>query len=260
MPETSNKPSPAAAKNKPSPAVAKNLRSNSNSFTLLDIQNLIAESEARIIKQFNKRFDDLSERVASIEHAISEVKAVQVQQENDMDNIKTIIVAQQRQIEAFEERERKCNLVISNLPETSVEFDSESLADDESKTLALFNAILPPHQKLAKEQLDNVTRLGRYASNDRPRLLKIRLPDVKCRNDILHNCRNLNSTSILSSFGRIHVNKDMSYLRRQEEKRLRSRMKQLKSAYPEASVRLKNGTLFLGQAVKDNVDFRNTLF
>lgn len=247
--------------NEPSPAVTKmNLRSNSNSFTLLDIQKLIAESEERIINQFTKRFDVLSEKVASIEHAITEVKAVQIQQEADIDTIKSIIVAQQRQIEGYEERERKCNLVISNLPETNVEFDSESLADDESKTFALLNAILPPDQKLAKEKVVNLTRLGRFASRDRPRLLKVHLPDIKCRNDILHNCRNLNSTSILRSFGRIHVNKDMSYLRRQEEKRLRVRMKELKSAYPEASVRLRNGTLFLGQAIKDKVDFRSVLF
>jgi hypothetical protein len=242
-----------------SPAVAKkNLRSNSSSFSLLDIQKLIAESEERIIKQFNIKFDLLSEKIALIESAMSEVKMVQVQQGSEIENIKNIIVSQQHQIENYEENERKCNLVISNLVETDVSFAGGLLAGDEAKTLALANAILPPDVSLKKEDILESSRIGRPGG--RPRLLKVRLSEVRCRNVILRHSRNLNSPTILNTFGRIFVNKDMSFLRRQEEKRLRDKYREMKNSYPDSSVRLRDGKLFLGPAVKDRVDFRNVFF
>ena len=250
----SNKSTPNAP-----PAPKKSLRSSSTSITLCDIEKLIAESEERIISHVNKKFNALTEKVGALEQSINTVKAVQVQQESSIERIKEIIVNQQHQIESYEERERKCNVIISNLPESDVSYDNQSLEDDEDKTLALANAILPLDQRLRSDEILEVTRIGQQHGGH-PRILKVKLSDVSCRNNLLRCSRNLKLPAINSSFGRIFINRDMSYLRRLEEKRLRERLKELKLAYPEANVRLRNGKLLLGPAIKDRVDFRNLLF
>lgn len=232
-------------------------RQNSSAFSLLDIQKLIAESEERVIAHVNKKFDALSSKIDSLETSIANVKAVQVQQEADICHIKDILVKQQNQIEAYEDRERRCNLVISNLPETDVTFEKTTLRDDDSKVLALVKTIVPEIEELDSADILEVTRLGRGGNS--PRIVKVRLANVSCRNTILRSCRNLNSDAIRSTFGRVFVNRDMSFLRRLEEKRLRLRLQELNAKFP-GEAKLKNGKLFLGMAMKDCVDFRNQLF
>ena len=51
----------------------------------------------------------------------------------DIVSIKDVIASQQRQIEAFDECECRCNLIVSNLPDTSFKFDQEELQDDKAK-------------------------------------------------------------------------------------------------------------------------------
>lgn len=241
-----------------SPALQKKTtRQNSASFTLLDIQKLIAESEARVIAHVNDRFDALASKIDSLEAAVTAVKAVQAQQETDIARIKELIVSQQSQIEASEERERRCNIIISGLPETDFTFEEDKLEDDHQKIETLVNAILPPSERLDVDDIKEVTRLGRGGRS--PRIVRVRLTDVGCRNRILRSCGGLNADSIRRSFGRIYVNKDMSLLRRQEEKRLRLHYKELKAKYPDET-KLRNGKLYLGLSVKDAVDFRNQLF
>ena len=242
-------------------ASKKSLRSSSSSFALCDIEKLIAESEERIINHVNKKFSALTEKVGALEEVIKAVKAVQVQQESDIERIKEIVVTQQHQIEMYEEKERRCNVIISNLPESdvSLSFAGDSLDDDESRTLALANAILPQDQQLSDGEILEVARIGERRAGH-PRILKVKLSDSQYRNNLLRSCRNLNLPLITNSFGRIFINRDMSYLRRQEEKRLREKMKELKHAYPDANVRLRNGKLLLGPGIKDRVDFRNLLF
>ena len=240
-----------------SPAKKTITRQNSSTFTLLDIQKLIAESEERVIAHVNKKFDDLSSKIDCLEESIAAVKAVQVQQEADIAHMKDILVSQQTQIEAYEDRERRCNLVISNLPETDVTYDKSILGDDYTKVKALVNSIVPEIENFDDEDILETSRIGRGGRF--PRIVKVRLSDVNCRNKILRCSRNLNSDVIRSSFGKVFINKDMSYLRRLEEKRLRLRYKELKVIHP-AEARLRNGKLFLGPAIKDRVDFRNQLF
>ena len=226
--------------------------------TLQDFKKLLCESEERVIATFNAKIEILLDKVSSLESAITDIKAVQAQQEMSITSIKDVIVEQQRQIEAFDERERKCNLIVSNLPETDVTLNGDTLDDDETKVLALANAILPASQELYSGQILDVVRLGR--PGNRPRTVKVKLSNEIARNNVLRSGRNLRSDDIHAAFGRVYVNKDLSFLRRQEEKRLREKRNQLKKTYPDADVRIKNGKLFLGPAIRDCVDYRNQLF
>lgn len=226
--------------------------------TLQDFKKLLSESEERVISNINAKIDILLNRVSSLESAITDIKAVQVQQEMSIAHIKDVIVEQQRQIEAFDERERRCNLIVSNLPETNITFDQATFEDDETKVLALANEILPASQVLDSSDILEVVRLGRPGK--KPRTLKVKFSDQSSRNNVLRSGKGLSSDGIRAAFGRIYVNKDLSFLRRQEEKRLRMKRNELKKTYPEADVRIKNGKLFLGPAIRDSVDYRNQLF
>lgn len=231
----------------------------SSTFTLADIQRLIAESEERIKTHVEEKFDLLCLKMSNIENAITEIKAVQVQQESDISHIKEVIATQQQQIESFEERERRNNLIISNVPEESFQsVDKQLLTEDTSKVLSLFNEISPPGRVFSEDEILEVARLGR--AGGRPRVLRVKLRDMRSRNDILRSSKNLNSSPIRKTFGRVYVNKDMSFLRRKEEKRLRDEYRILRDKFPDANVRLRNGRLFLGPATRDCVDYRNQLF
>ena len=226
--------------------------------TLQDFKKLLSESEERVISKFNAKIDTLLSKVTALESAINDVKAVQVQQEMCIAQMKDVIAEQQGRIEAFDERERRCNLIVSNLPETSITLNEETFENDETKVLALVNEILPASQELDSDDVHEVVRLGRPGM--KPRILRVKFSEESSRNKILRSCRNLNSSEIQAAFGRIYINKDLSFLRRQEEKRLRQRRSDLKKSYPEADVRIKNGKLFLGPAIRDCIDYRNQLF
>lgn len=241
-----------------SPAKSVITRRNSSTFTLADIQRLIAESEERVIAHVNRKFEALSSKLETLETALMEVKAVQVSQEGDITHMKDVIVRQQHQLEAFEERERRCNLIISNLPEGTVTFEDDDLEDDVDKVRALVKAIVPGPGPGPASDILGMTRIGRQGGKG-ARLVKVHLDNVDSRDEILRHCRHLNTEAVRTSFGRIYINKDMSYLRRLEEKRLRLHFKELKQKYPDAT-KLKNGKLFLGQAIKDQIDYRVQLF
>ena len=229
------------------------------SFTLLDVQRLLEQCEERITAKLGSKLDLLTKKVDAIETSLSEVKAVQAQQEADITRIKEILVEQQHQVEAFEERARMDKLIFSNVPEGQVSFEGSNLSSDLDKVKALVTSITSEEDmSFDITDVEEVVRIGRGGGKS-PRILKVCLADVQARNTILRSSRHLNSNVIRSSFGRIYVNKDMSHLRRLEEKRLRDVFKVLKTQYPNEA-RLKNGILFLGSAIKDRVNYSNQLF
>ena len=110
----------------------------------------------------------------------------------------------------------------------------------------------------ADDDIDEVSRIGRGGRN--PRIVKVKFSSQDCRINILRNSRHLNSDKIRTSFGRIFVSKDQSFLRRMEEKRLRNCYKEVKNRNPQADVKLRNGKLFIGNIVRDCIDFQHQLF
>ena len=60
---------------------------------------------------------------------------------------------QQQQIKAYEDKDPKCDLIVSYLPESEISFAGVSLEDDETKTVAFANVILPPDPALSQWSL-----------------------------------------------------------------------------------------------------------
>lgn len=228
------------------------------SITLQEFRKLLVESEERVLAKVSEKFDALIAKVSALEASIEQIKVVQVSQQTELATIKDVIATQQRKIEAYEERENKCNLIFSNLPEVSVSFEQETLGDDGAKVLALANDILPPEHRLDTDDIVEAVRLGRPGKN--PRIVKVKFDDENTAINILRSCRNLRSDKIRMSFGSVFINRDLPFLRRQEEKRLRIKRKDLKTRHPDADIRIKNGKLYVGPAIKDQVDYKNQLF
>ena len=59
-----------------------------------------------MIAKVNAKIDTLIEKISAVESAITDIKAVQTQQEMDISKIKDLIVAQQTHIEWLDERSR----------------------------------------------------------------------------------------------------------------------------------------------------------
>ena len=122
-------------------------------------------------------------------------------------------------------------MIISNLLETDITVDSVTLSSDTEKVVALSNAILPKDARIEGSDIEEIVWLGNRGGG-KARILKMKFANLSCRNNAFRFSRNLNSPTVYNSFGRVYINKDMSYLRRKEEKRLRDEYHSLKNDYP----------------------------
>ena len=57
--------------------------------SLLDFKKLLIESEERVIAKVNAKMDTLIEKISAVESAITDIKAVQTQQEMDISKSRT---------------------------------------------------------------------------------------------------------------------------------------------------------------------------
>ena len=82
------------------------------------------------------------------------------------------------------------------------------------------------------------------------------------RNSILYQQKRMrNDLKCTKNFGLIYVNRDSTFLVRKEEKRLRERMKSVRSSMEENDrVYLKRDKLLLNGKVIDSIDISNQLF
>ena len=156
----------------------------------MHIQNIIADSEKRILQRIDERFKALDDRISNLEVDMKAIKSVQVQQETNVNRIREVI--EQRQIESFDEEQRRCNLIIAKMPEGEVTINKVPIAYDREKFVALANLILPQEAKTNANEVVKAVRLGRRGG-DEPCVMKVKLQHVASRNTILRFCRNLNS-------------------------------------------------------------------
>lgn len=146
-----------------------------------------------------------------LETALNAVKEVQLHQVTDIAHIKNLLVTQQQQIEDFDEGPRRKNLIFTNVPEADVTFEGSTISKDIDKVKTLVQFITSKAAtNFDTDNIEEVTRFGRSGGKS-PRILKVRVADVNCRNQILRSSRHLNVDAIRISFGRIYINKYVSF-------------------------------------------------
>ena len=233
-------------------------RSNSlnsgNALTFDDVKTLISQSEERILS----RLDTIMSSISVLEKQIDSVQSEQIRLGLEMSTVKDIIIKQQMQIEKLESDKRQMNLVFSNVPENAVEIDDQKLEEDIQKLEYLCEEI---DGDFTTDLIDSHFRIGPYKNGQR-RLLLVRFNNLKTRNRILFTQRAIrDNPNCRSSFGPVYVNKDSTVLVRKEEKRLREKLKDLKSSSdPGDKFFIKSGKLYRNSKIVDEISIANQIF
>ena len=200
--------------------------------------------------------DDIFNRLSNLEKAYDAVLAEQSRISLEVNEIKEILSKQQATIEKLEIQNRKLNLIITGIPETSIECGGQVVMDEKEK---LTNLGQPLGISINNEDISYCARIGRKRNNA-PRPLKVTFSDIIIRNTILYNQKLLRANSS-SWHGNVFANKDLPYLTRLEDKRLRERMKNERfNAAPKDVIFLKNGNLYKNGISIDSSNVTNQLF
>ena len=180
--------------------------------------------------------------------------------------LEDIILKQQEAIELLKKKDLYCHLIISGLPEipTATTDISAQESYDLRKTEALLSEITGPPAS-ANIQIKKVTRLGRSTSDTQqrgahPRRLKVVLGSTENRNLVLSNARKLKDNR---NFSNVFINPDEPPLTRQENARLRKKLRQLRETHkdnPQVKIYIKSGKLYMNSDIIDSFSVGNQVF
>lgn len=121
--------------------------------------------------------------------------------------------------EMSERNNRKSNLIVFNLPESTAEDVGSRRTHDSTHFSAICASELGIEVDIAPRQ---VTRLGKpQDGNDKPRPLRVCLKSEESQKDILANAKKLARSTVESS-KKIFIKRDMTPLEREEDAKLRS--------------------------------------
>ena len=84
-----------------------NTRDRSGSIQIDDVKALLQQLEDRLTSQITRVFQE----VESLEKSIEAIQANQIRLDNEMSEIKKVVVTQQKQIEKFEAEKREKNVL-----------------------------------------------------------------------------------------------------------------------------------------------------
>lgn len=122
--------------------------------------------------------------------------------------------------EEKEKQKRKLNLIVHNLPESTLDEGQQRKSDDICKTTDIFKEVLQVNSKVT-----NAVRIGK--KGDKMRLLKITVETEKDKANILRNAIKLRSDSLPEYRRKIFITPDMTPRERDENKALRAKLSEL---------------------------------
>ena len=228
--------------------------------TIEDISSLILKSEDRMKAFFKNEIMMLTERLSGVEKCLSYVQTECAHLDDEVSKLKTVIVNQQLQIEAHEQKMRANNLIFHYVPEEDLSLGSgsEELSSDREKVDMILES---SNTDLSGDDIVSLQRLGkRQPGKSRP--LKIVFEDSEKKYQLLNMRRSISTNDRIQRIfhRRIYINCDSSFLMQKEEFRLRQKLKQLKSENPGSSSYIRSGTLYLNGTIFDKIDVKNQLF
>lgn len=225
-----------------------------SAFALSDVKFLITQSEERILS----KLDTIVSSISALEKRFDAIQTEQIRLGLEITSVKDVIIKQQKQIETLEAEKRQMNLVFSNIPETNVNIDDVTLDDDLSKLKFLCSEI---NECFDVDDINSHFRIGPRKTGQK-RLLLVKFDDTETRNKILFAQRAIReSEKCKAGFGLVFINKDSTPLIRKEEKRLREKLKTMRSSCePADKIYIKSGKLYKNSNVVDEVSIANQLF
>ena len=245
----------------------KNLRSRKGSLkdpsepSVPDFAALLKETEERMKSFFREEIKSIYDRISTIETSVLSLKTETVRLDSEIQSIQDVILRQQITIESFESKQREKNVIIHNIPESGVDDGVNRVKEDTDK-VALLCQIAKVDIK--STDISSIHRLGGQNENNGkgPRPIKVQLKTRDEKYKLLNKRREISTNDvIIKTFGRkIYVNPDQSYLIQKEELRLRRERARLKNKFPNSSVFIRSGVLYMDNSPFDKVDVSKQLF
>ena len=168
--------------------------------------NLLMEMVKEMSEKM-KRMEDSQPNVQDLEKKIDEMVTAKVE-----DTLK----------EQSEKQQRKLNLIIVNVIESSNPVLADAKEDDKNSIQSLLKDIMPDEVKV---EITNPVRLGKPNIGVQPRRLRFTVQDEQVKRTILKNASKLNKP-YMTLKEKIWINPDLTEKERKENKRPRDLLKE----------------------------------
>lgn len=219
-----------------------------------EIKQLLSSLESRIMQ----KLDDISSRLSNVEQNHDRIVNEQLRLGVEVQSLKETVHKQQLLIENLDIKSRQCNLIFSGIPEGNVTSNGKTLSDDIEKISEICDSLEINVHSPDITVFNSCYRLGpkKLGSN---RALKVSFSDLKHRNKVLYNQKSLREDNS-AWYSKVFANKDLPFLTRSEEKRLKERLQlERRAASPQDKIFLKNGKLYRNGDVIDYSNIFNQL-
>ena len=141
--------------------------------------------------------------------------------------------------EAQEKQQRKLNLVIVNIKESSLPIPAEARVEDTKRVESLLRDIIPEEEEV-NLKISNPVRLGKQNAGTAPRLLRVTVPDEKTKRVILKNAQKLNKPGMVLK-EMIWINQDYTEKERKHNKEMRDLLKEKQKEGGDWKIDWRNG-------------------
>ena len=223
-----------------------------NLATLRDISNIVKKLTSPIVKKMENLVKPIKEKANSNANKIALLEANLKEKETKIEAMSQIIVNMQSSLNAIDATKRNTNIIISGLPEDNIECDGRTLESDDDKVKCLFE-IMEVEQDASDPPVQlEISRIGAPKDNS-IRLIKVNMKSKAKRDVILKKAPMLKTKS--EGWKKVYVKKDLHPVYTKENKRIYSKMKELKEKNPTKDIKIDKGKLLVDGKVVDSNTF-----
>ena len=208
-----------------------------------ELKQLIKASKSEIINSVRQDINNLNEKLESLNVRFSVLESSLVNVKRDQEKLKSDLVSVKTEMTTLIDHSFKSsmteidnrtmrlnNIIVRGLPERLGTVE-ERLASDTGAVQQLLKTL-----DVVGVSLCDVKRLGKPLK-DHPRLLRIALPSVTLKQEVLRRSKTLKN----SSFNNVFIQNDLTPLQQERERTLRKELRERQAAGED--VVISNGTV-----------------
>ena len=150
-------------------------------------------------------------------------------EKEDNNHYHTALVNMQKSLNNIDAEERSKNLVIFGLLEQDITVEQGgTLSLDQEKVYTLLKAMKNTNADICTSF--QYKRIGQPKEDNKPRILKVTVPNNLIREDIVKSSPNLKNLPDQAVFKKVFVNRDSHPVYTKENQRLRKRMNEIRKS------------------------------
>ena len=213
----------------------------------------------------NAKIDNLQKEVnTKITHLENKVQILETENEKkdeDITTLKHTVINMQKALNSFDQKERSCNSVVSNLPESDIEIpalngETGGILSTDIEKIAHLCKLMENDIEFGELSDLTISRIGKIREGFQ-RMIKITFNDTADRDKFVKNSSKLKAAH--ENWSKVYVKKDQHPVYLAENNRLRKKMAELRKLEENAgkTITIKNGKLSVDDTVIDqNLFFR----